>query len=335
MIKRILAIETSCDETAAAIVEVGERPQVITNIISSQITTHATTGGVIPNVAARMHVEAMPHVLSEATKDKSLDFDAVAVTVGPGLIGSLLVGVNAAKTICATTDKPFFAINHLEGHVYSAWLGDALPELPALILIVSGGHTEIILLERHLHYKYLGRTRDDAAGEAFDKVARLLGLGYPGGPEISKIAEHGDRNAFVFPIGIPERTSCDFSFSGVKAAVRHLVVNSDKITDQVRADIAASFEKTVLSTLRRKLSAALSFNKVRSLCFVGGVSANKYLRNGLSEFAAENDLQFIVPQLEYCTDNAAMIGSAAAFRALFSQPDDWYNTEANPSLDLS
>lgn len=333
---RILAIESSCDETAASIVEVNqEKPKVITSVVSSQISVHATTGGVIPNLAARLQTEAMPHVLNKATNNQTEPYDAIAVTVGPGLIGSLLVGVATAKTLALLTGKPFYGINHLEGHIYSAWLSEVTPELPALVLTVSGGHTELIYLERHLEYQHIGATRDDAAGEAFDKVARLLGLGYPGGPEISKLAVHGDRSAYVFPIGLPEKSSTEFSFSGLKASVAHLVTKTPQLSDQQKADIAASFEYTVFKTLERKLTAALNlYPKTKTVAFVGGVSANTYLREALTEYCSRKSLPLVIPPLKYCTDNAAMIGAAASMRALFSQPDDWYNIEADPNKEL-
>jgi len=336
---RILAIETSCDETAAAIVENDNyRPKIITEVVASQIDIHAESGGVIPNVAARLHVENLPIVLKKATVNKKESFDAVAVTVGPGLIGSLLVGVAAAKTIALAKDIPFFAINHMAGHVYSAWLGAELPELSALFVIVSGGHTELVLMERHFTFQVLGATRDDAAGEAFDKVARMLDLPYPGGPAVSQLAEHGKRDAINFPIGLIERDNLDFSFSGLKAAVYHEIQKHPQpLSEHLRADIAASFEATVAKTICRKTVAALqSYPEVRSVCLVGGVAANKHLRVEL-EKAVKNtrgEIGFHLAPLKYCTDNAAMIASAAVFKHLFGKPDDWRTIEANPNLSL-
>ncbi len=352
---KILAIETSCDETAAAIIEdQNYRPVVISNVVSSQMEVHAATGGVIPNIAARMHTENLPRVLKEVTKNKKLDYDAIAVTAGPGLIGCLLIGMSAAKTIAMTTGKPFFAINHLEGHIYSAWLGEQLPELPALIVIVSGGHTELVLMERHGYYQHLGRTRDDAAGEAFDKVARLLGLGYPGGPAVSALAAHGDREAYKFPIGLNERDSMEFSISGIKASVSHLVaelsgeagparnasLSSASVADvaeHTKADIAASFEHTVAETIARKtLTAIRHYPGLKNVCLVGGVAANRYLRNYLEQVINQQTpgIRFITAPLEYCTDNAAMVGAAAIYRHLFSKPSDWKTVEADPNLSL-
>lgn len=342
---RILAIETSCDETAASLVEgVNFQPVIHTNVISSQMAIHAETGGVIPNVAARLHTENLPEVLHKATESKRLDYDAVAVTVGPGLVGCLLIGMSAAKTIAAVKNIPFYAINHLEGHVYSAWIKDPLrkgsapPELPALIVIVSGGHTELILMERHLYYHHLGSTRDDAAGEAFDKVARMLGLPYPGGPAISEIATHGDEKAYPFPIALDENDQLDFSFSGLKGAVSHQISKLPQpIAQHTVADIAASFQRTVSETIKKKMLRALqSYPGVKSVCLVGGVAANRHLRHTLEMAVNQSypNMRFIVPDFKYCTDNAAMIGAAAVYHHLFGRPDDWRQVEADPSLQL-
>lgn len=337
---RILAIETSCDETAAAIVEdQNYRPIIINNVVASQMEVHAKTGGVIPNIAARLHTENLPRVLKEVTKNGRFDYDAVAVTTGPGLVGCLLIGMSAAKTIAMSKDLPFFAINHLEGHIYSAWLGPEVPELPALIVIVSGGHTELILMERHGYYQHLGRTRDDAAGEAFDKVARLLDLGYPGGPALSELAMHGKDDAFELPIALNENDSLEFSFSGLKGAVSHLVQKLPQpLSRHTKADIAASFQKTVSETIKKKMLRAMhSYPGIRTVCLVGGVAANKHLRKTLEQAVHQNHPQtrFIVPPFEYCTDNAAMIATAALFRNLFARSDDWTSVEADPNLKLA
>ncbi|HSX41792.1 MAG TPA: tRNA (adenosine(37)-N6)-threonylcarbamoyltransferase complex transferase subunit TsaD [Candidatus Saccharimonadales bacterium] len=336
---KILAIETSCDETAAAIVEEKNGvPVIISNVVSSQMKAHTGFGGVVPNLAARLHTENLPIVLEEVTQKQKLKFDAVAVTAGPGLVGCLLVGVAAAKTIAMAGDLPFYAINHLEGHTYSAWLNDEVPELPALVVIVSGKHTDLVLMTRHLRYQHLGRTRDDAAGEAFDKVARLLGLGYPGGPAISELAKHGDPKAFKFPIGLPEKTNLEFSFSGLKAAVAyHVVQQPAHIPEHIKADIAASFEQTVADTICRKTVAALDQHpEVKTVCLVGGVAANNRLRSELEKAVHlhQPSRQFIVAPKQFCTDNAAMVGAAALFHHRFGQPDDWKNVEADPNLGL-
>lgn len=337
---RILAIETSCDETAAAIVEATDdgKLSILTNVIASQLEIHSKTGGVIPNVAARLHTEAMPHVLKEATNNNKLDYDAIAVTAGPGLIGCLLIGQAAAKTIAQVTEKPIFPINHLEGHIYSAWLGEQAPALPALIAIISGGHSELILMNNHLDYQLLGSTRDDAAGEAFDKVARLLGLPYPGGPAISHLAEKGNKDAYVLPISLSEKDSLEFSFSGLKAAVSNLVHKLPQpLTRQIKSDIAASFQKTVADTIVRKTLSALDQSpEVKSVCLVGGVAANEYLRVHL-EMAINMKhprVKFFLPELKHCTDNAAMIGAAAVFHRLYGKPTQWQEISADPNLLL-
>lgn len=337
---RILAIETSCDETAVALVEEKNfQPVIHTNVIASQIDIHAQTGGVVPNTAARLHTENLPRVLHEATKAKRLDYDAVAVTVGPGLVGCLLIGMSAAKTIAMAYDLPFFAVNHLEGHIYSAWLEQkSPPELPVLAVIVSGGHTDLVLMERHLYYQPLGSTRDDAAGEAFDKVARLLGLGYPGGPVLSELATRGDESAFAFPISLPEQDSLEFSFSGLKGAVAHQLSRlPNPLPRHAAADIAASFQKTVSETIKRKVLRALQENPgVKTVCLVGGVAANHHLRHALEQALHQEypQIRFVVPSPQYCTDNAAMIGAAAVYHYLFGHPDDWSSVEADPNLEL-
>lgn len=336
---RILAIETSCDETAASIVEaVNYRPVIRTNVVASQIDIHAKSGGVIPNVAARMHAEALPAVLNEATNNKKIDFDAVAVTAGPGLVGCLLVGMSAAKTIAAARGIPYFAINHLEGHVYSAWI-ESTPDLPALIVIVSGGHTELVLMKRHGLYELLGSTRDDAIGEAFDKVARLLDLPYPGGPALSELAAHGDENAFELPVPLRHEDSLEFSYSGLKGAVSQLISKLPQpLPRHARADVAASFQKTAVDAVTARVKQALHlFPGIQSVCLVGGVAANKHLRTQLEQtvHASAPSTRFFVPDFRYCTDNAAMIGAAAVYRHLFGHPDSWYDSQADPNLPLA
>lgn len=342
---RILAIETSCDETAASIVEADNYlPKIITHAVASQIEIHSASGGVIPNLAARLHVENLPYILKKATDNGRERFDAVAVTTGPGLIGALLMGVTAAKAIASTKNIPFYAVNHLEGHIYSAWLAPknaknfAPPQLPALIVIVSGGHTELALMHRHGYYDLLGSTRDDAAGEAFDKVARLLELPYPGGPEISNLAEHGDRHAYKLPISFNDDFSLEFSFSGIKAHVANIINKLPKpIPAHIKADIAASFEHTVAETISLKTVNALEqFPGIKSVCLVGGVAANKYLRSYLEQKINQSRPQvaFITAPLEYCTDNAAMIGAAAVFRHYFGRADDWKTAQADPNLNI-
>jgi len=322
---KILAIESSCDETAAAVLENGRI--LISSIVASQMDIHARYGGVFPEVASRQHVLSIIPVvqlaLSQAHLDLS-DLDAIAVTRGPGLAGSLVVGVNAAKGLALGAGKPLIGVNHLEGHIYSSWIHEsaskdgtghgevsAPPQFPLLALLVSGGHTELILMTDHLTYRRLGATLDDAAGEAFDKTARLLGLPYPGGPSVQKAAETGDPKAFTFPRARTDRL-WDFSFSGIKTAVlrevRRMQANQENIPVE---DMAASFQDAVVGTLLSKtISAAREFG-AREILIAGGVSANKALREA---FLGQNEFKVNIPKFAYCTDNAAMIAAAGYFR---------------------
>ena len=324
----ILGIETSCDETAAAVVEDG---QIIhANIIASQVDLHAQYGGVFPEVASRAHVEAITPVVEAALSESGMALDAmdaIAVTHGPGLPGSLLVGVNYAKGLALGTGLPLMGVNHLEGHLYSLWTVE--PErpiqFPAVALIVSGGHTELVLMKGHGDYTHLGGTLDDAAGEAFDKVGRLLGLPYPGGPSIQKAALDGDPHAYDFPRALPDRPY-DFSFSGLKTSVMRAVRPPQKgrrkrgeeslkdgdLREGIDiADVAASFQAAVVEVLVKKtLTAARNFDATE-LLLAGGVSANQALRDA---FAAQTDLPVRVPPLDLCTDNAAMIAAAGFFQ---------------------
>jgi N6-L-threonylcarbamoyladenine synthase len=332
---RILAIETSCDETAAAIVEDGHR--VLSNVVATQIELHRRFGGVFPEVASRQHVLAIGPVIAQALAEAGVDhpseLDAVAVTHGPGLAGSLLVGVNAAKGLAFAGGLPLLPINHLEGHVYSNWLDAGTDEsrgprpvhagdgFPMLVLIVSGGHTELVLMPEHGHYVRLGGTLDDAAGEAFDKVARLLDLGFPGGPAIERAAQDGDPARYPLPRGLRHAAShrYDFSFSGLKTAVLHLTQNLaaenvDLKDPQVLADLAASFQQAVVDVLVDKTADAASAYRVERVCICGGVSANACLRTSAEQHFAAMGIPFSIPPFAYCTDNAAMIGAAAYFR---------------------
>ncbi len=316
---RILAIETSCDETGAAVIEDGRR--ILSNVVASQVELHAPYGGIFPEIASRAHVEAIVPVIEQAMREAHLtydDLDGVAVTYGPGLAGSLLVGVNAAKGLALGSGRPLLGVNHLEAHIYAHWLetpgsaprtaSGAELEFPLLALLVSGGHTELILMRGHGQYEYLGGTLDDAAGEAFDKVGRLLGLPYPGGPAIQRASEGGRPTAFHFPrawLG----ESYDFSFSGLKTAVlREVQKYSDPPQGQVLADLAASFQAAVVDVLATKTARAAEEFGVREVLLCGGVSANRALREVTTERAAV-PVRYLPPFL--CTDNGAMVGACA------------------------
>ncbi len=318
----ILAIETSCDETSVAVVRDGR--EVLSNIIASQISKHSETGGVVPEVAAREHIKVMMPVLREAMGEAKLDWkdiDAIAVTKEPGLIGSLIVGRISAAALAFAKDKPLLEVNHIHGHMYSTWLlaaGESLPsptpEYPILVLTVSGGHNELVLIEGPSQFKLLGESVDDAAGEAYDKVARLLGLGYPGGPAIEERAKLGNPKAVKFPIAIPQEEN--FSFSGLKTAVLyHLKENADRLSDAGFVnDVAASFQEAVVEALVMKLIRAVKAHPVKEVHLTGGVSANRFLRGRIEEElsrVADAPLFRFPQKMSYCTDNAAMIGAAA------------------------
>ncbi len=309
----VLAIESSCDETAAAVV--CDR-QILSSVVSSQILTHALYGGVVPEIAARQHVETINQAIAQAYCESGktwADIDGIAVTTAPGLIGALMVGVTAAKTLAMLHKKPLIAVHHLEGHICSALLADPTLEPPFLCLLVSGGHSSIILVKDYTDYQVMGKTRDDAAGEAFDKVARLLGLGYPGGPAIDKIAIAGNPKAFKLPQGKIADAPYDSSFSGLKTAVLRLTQklspNGEKLPI---ADIAASFQEAVADALAtRTIKCAIAHN-LSTIVAVGGVAANSALRSRLVTMASEHQMRAIFPPLSLCTDNAAMIGCAGA-----------------------
>ena len=313
----ILAIETSCDETAVAIVK---NRQVLSSIVSSQIELHQTYGGVVPELASRQHLEIINPCISQAMLEAKLtwqNIDAIAATCTPGLVGALLVGMTAAKTLAAVHDKPFLGVHHLEGHIYASYLTQAELEPPFLCLLVSGGHTSSIQVKDYGEYRLLGSTRDDAAGEAFDKVARLLNIGYPGGPIIDRLAKQGSPKAFELPegrISLPEGGyhPYDYSFSGMKTAVLRLLEKLEKAGEIPIADVAASFQDTVARVLtQRSVRCALDHN-LDTITIGGGVAANSGLRKYLQLAADKHDLKVYFPPLKYCTDNAAMIGCAAA-----------------------
>jgi N6-L-threonylcarbamoyladenine synthase len=304
---KILGIESSCDETAAAVVVDGVH--ILSNEIASQVDIHARYGGVVPEVASRQHLLAIVPIIRQAM-DKALttwsDIDAIAVTYGPGLAGSLLVGVSAAKAICLARDIKLEGINHLEAHIYANWLGKTQPVFPLLCLIVSGGHTDLVLMRGHGDYTLLGKTRDDAAGEAFDKAARILGLGYPGGPAIDGAAQHGEPFLKLPQSWLPG--TYDFSFSGVKTAL-YRMVEDGKISNA--NDAAASFQESLVSILVAKTTSAANEFGVKQILLSGGVAANRLLRNRLSQHFS---IPVLIPEPLLCTDNAAMVAACAYFR---------------------
>jgi N6-L-threonylcarbamoyladenine synthase len=335
---RILAIETSCDETAAAIVEDGRR--ILSNVVASQVELHARYGGVFPEIASRAHIEAIVPVIEQAMREAYLgfdDLDGVAVTHGPGLAGSLLVGVNAAKGLALGRGLPLLGINHLEAHIYAHWLevdsegmAQETPQFPLLALIVSGGHTELILVYDHGEYQYLGGTLDDAAGEAFDKVGRLLGLSYPGGPAIQEAAQAGNPAAFRFPRAWLN-DSYDFSFSGLKTAVLRVVeVYSDPPQGKLLADLASSFQEAVVDVLSAKAARAAEEFGVTAVLLCGGVSANQALQARAAERAG---VPVYYPPPILCTDNAAMVGACAHQRFVSGERAGW-DLDVVPSLRL-
>ncbi len=331
---RILGIETSCDETAAAVVE--RATQVRSSVVASQIDRHARYGGVVPEIASRAHVEVLTPVVAQALVEAGVaddEIDAVAATVGPGLVGSLLVGVSAAKTLALVWGVPFVAVNHLEGHLYAAFLEEPDLDLPLVVLLVSGGHTMLVHMADHGRYQLLGSTIDDAAGEAFDKVARFLGLGYPGGPIIDKLAATGDPQAIAFPRAMLDRAGegrHDFSFSGVKTAVvNHVRHHPDVAT----ADVAASFQEAVVDVLVTKARRAAREVGAKGLCLGGGVAANSALRERFAAACADDGIRAFVPSRAMCTDNAAMIAAAGWWRLRSDGPSP-LDTGATPNLRL-
>ena len=326
----VLGIETSCDETAAALVMGGS--DVVSSVVSSQIELHATFGGVVPEIASRAHLELLNPVVARAIVEAGVDdrrVDAVACTIGPGLIGALLVGVSAAKALALAWDVPFVGVNHLEAHLYAALLDDPTLELPIVVLLVSGGHTMLVEMRELGRYRVLGQTIDDAAGEAFDKVARFLGLGYPGGPAVERIAQHGDPAAIDFPRAM-RNEGLDFSFSGLKTAVmNHVRANPDVET----ADVAASFQAAVVDVLVHKARRAAAEVGAKGLALGGGVAANSELREDLLDACAADGLHGYLPSRAMCTDNAAMIAAAGWHRLRLDGPTP-LDVGAYPNLRL-
>lgn len=306
----ILGIESSCDETAAAVVAGGRR--VLSNVIASQIDLHKKYGGVVPEIASRKHLEAVLPVIKEALTTAGVtlaDVDAIAVTHGPGLVGTLLVGLSAAKALAYATDKPLVGVNHLHGHIAANFLREDPPEFPLVCLVVSGGHTDLIYMTGHGQMELLGRTRDDAAGEAFDKAARSVGLGYPGGPQVEKLAALGNPEAVPLPQARTEGPY-DFSFSGLKTAVLQYAQKKGPLDDQQRADLAASFQRAVTGVLADKTLKAARAMGVKQVIMAGGVAANGALRRAMAEALTPDGIRLGFPPPILCTDNAAMIAAA-------------------------
>ena len=330
----ILGIETSCDETAVAIVKNGH--EIVANIVASQIESHKRFGGVVPEIASRHHVESMTLVLEEALEKANLnyeDIDAIAVTEGPGLVGALLIGVNAAKAVAFAHNIPLVGVLHIAGHIYANRLVTEM-KFPLLSLVVSGGHTELLYMEEHAEFKVLGETRDDAAGEAYDKVARTLHLPYPGGPHIDRLAHEGQPTVKL-PRAWLEEGSYDFSFSGLKSAVINTLHNAEQRGEHIEpADLAASFQNSVIEVLVEKTRKAAEEYHVKQVLLAGGVAANKGLRSELQKtFDNIPSVELVIPPLSLCTDNAAMI--AAIGSVMFEKGHrSGYDLNANPGLDL-
>lgn len=331
----ILAIETSCDETAAAVVKNGR--EVLSNIIYSQIDLHTLYGGVVPEIASRKHIEKINQVIEKALTDANVTLEqitAVAVTYGPGLVGALLVGVSAAKAIAFALDKPLVGVHHIEGHICANYIENKELEPPFLCLVVSGGHSHLVMVLDYGRYEILGRTRDDAAGEAFDKVARAIGLGYPGGPKIDSVSGQGDPEAIAFPRAKVGDNVYDFSFSGLKSAVLNYLNGCRmKGIPVSQADVAASFQKAVVDVLTEHSMHALEERGVRKFAIAGGVASNGHLRRALEEACRKRNVAFYRPSPILCTDNAAMIGAAGYYEYCKGVRHGW-DLNAVPGLKL-
>lgn len=331
----ILGIESSCDETAAAVVKNGR--EVMSNIISSQIDIHTLYGGVVPEIASRKHIENINTVIKEALCNAECnleDIDAIAVTYGPGLVGALLVGVAEAKAIAFAKDKPLIGVHHIEGHISANYVENKELEPPFACMVISGGHTHLVLVKDYGEYEVLGKTRDDAAGEAFDKVARAIGLGYPGGPKIDKLAKEGNPEAIPFPRANITGSEYDFSFSGLKSAVLNYINSCEmKNIEYNRADIVASFQKAVVDVIVEHAVKGAKENKMKKLAIAGGVASNSALRSAFENKCKENDMEFYYPSPVLCTDNAVMIASAAYFEYIKGTRHG-YDLNAIPNLKL-
>jgi len=332
----ILGIETSCDETAAAVVKNGK--EVLSNVISSQVALHAEFGGVVPEIASRNHLEKIDEVIRLAIKEAGIsmqELTAISVTVGPGLVGALLVGVSEAKALAFALGKPLVPVHHIEGHIAANFISNPECEPPFVCLVASGGHSHLLLVEDYGKIKIYGRTRDDAAGEAFDKVARAVGLGYPGGPKLEKMAKEGNPHAYHFPTAKMEDAPYDFSFSGVKSAVLNEMNRKKMLGEEVRvADLCASFQENVTEVLSEKAIALCKELHINRLSIAGGVAANGKLREKMEEKAKQEGIEFFCPKLILCTDNAAMI-AAAAYHEWKKGNFAGHDVNAYPSLSLS
>ena len=314
----VLGIESSCDETAAAIVENGNI--ILSSVIASQTATHHKYGGVVPEIASRMHIEAILPVIDQALLNANISIeqiDGVAATRGPGLIGALLIGFSFAKAFAYARNIKLAGVNHLEGHIYSTFLSDNVPKFPFVSLVASGGHTNIYFVDSYENFELMGQTRDDAVGEAFDKVSKMMGLGYPGGPLIETIAKKGDPKAIAFPRTYLNKESFDFSFSGIKSSVLRYITENNENIDNLKPDIAAGFQAAVLDVLKRKLINACIQKKCNNIAITGGVAANQTFFKQLSKDAAKKGFKVFAPEIELCGDNAAMI-AARGYRMLLN-----------------
>ncbi len=331
----ILAIESSCDETAAAVVKNGR--EVLSNVINTQIAIHTEYGGVVPEIASRKHIENINPVIKKALEDAGVtldDIDAIGVTYGPGLVGALLVGVAEAKAIAFAKNKPLVGVHHIEGHISANYVENKELEPPFVALVVSGGHTHLVKVNDYGEYEIVGRTRDDAAGEAFDKVARAIGLGYPGGPKIDKLAKEGNPDAIEFPRAHVDDAPYDFSFSGIKSAVLNYINSANMQGKEInRADVAASFQKAVVDALVSRAVRLAKECGMDKLAIAGGVASNSALRAAVQEESAKNNIKFYSPSPVLCTDNAAMIG-AAAYYEYIKGVRHGYDLNAVPNLKL-
>lgn len=332
---KILAIESSCDETAASVVINGRN--IISNVINSQIKIHTEYGGVVPEIASRKHMENIVNVVDEALKEADMtlnDLDAIAVTNGPGLVGALLVGVSFAKTLAWSINKPLIPVNHIEGHICANYPENKDLEPPFVILVISGGHTYLAICSEYGKYEIVGQTRDDAAGEAFDKVARAIGLGYPGGPKVDKLSKSGNPDAFDFPIAHIADAPFDFSYSGVKSAVLNQLNTAKMNGVEINsADVAASFQKAIIGSTVPKAIALCKEKNINKLAIAGGVASNSALREALQSACDKECIQFCSPSPVMCTDNAAMIGAAAYYKYLNNEFSG-LDLNAIPNLSL-